>query len=565
MKAFRVFLFVIFAFAQQTDENIPCGNGKDECSGHGYFSDQTAEDGCSNVCTCDSGWSGDDCSFSEGSEQSPPTGSPSPNPTEEEVEVSEANDVTAEPTEATSESPSSPQANPDSCESGELVEGTTLQYNALEHGDVVTLLCPEGWLGNVQIQCLHGSPTVAYGTCVMDLFYDPEAPETTREPTGVVVQNIVQAREKTALISNVFFISVAACGFVCLMCFFAAHWFGGRKVKFRHHERVKSDDEDDWVRPVSVLTSKPDSKPKQIVVPMEEIEREVSASFGDARNLPSCMRSESRSRAPPSSTYTASLYPSAVHARNVSSNPSLSSYHSVTPSLQQPSVSHQQRRRALAHDHSPNKDVTIIYSPLKNALKAEDRNNKKKNMERFLSPVGEAEEESVSEESSEVGLYVYGYPVPNESTAKDAGETPQGPQPVRSREGRKSAYSCSDEGSSTFSPMPQRRFRVSMSGSNSKWAPKQDHAVSVSSPDKMLDQPKLYSNQDVKRHCEDGARATGCTGIDKQYLHTNTSNSNSPSPSFSPFHRRDYRRDRLFEGRRHIRRVVPRSVLAKMV
>jgi len=537
-------LTIIFVFAQ-IDDSLPCGSGKDECSGHGYFSDQTATDGCNHVCTCDLGWGGDDCSLNteEKSEQGS-TISPSAIPTER---VTGANDVTDEPTASAEPSDSNAETTlfPDTCESGELlVEGTSLKYDVLEHGEVVTILCPVGWLGNVQIQCLHGSPTVVYGTCVMDLFYDPET-STTREPTGVLVQQIVQdSREKASIISNVFFISVAAAGFLCLLCFFAAHWFGGRKS--RQHERVKSDDEEDWVKPMPAkCTGK-----KRIVVPMEELEREVSESSRVEPSLPSCMRSESRSRAPPSSTYSQSLYPSAIHARNVSSNLSLSSYHSVTPSLQQ-------RRRVIARDHSPNKDVTIVYSPLDARKDAMQKN--KKAMERFLSPVGEAEEESMSEDSSEVGLYVYGYPVPNESTAKDSGETPQGPQPSRSREGRKSGYSCSDEGSSTCSPMPQRRFRVSMSGSNSKYAPKEDYTVAVSSPPKMLDKPKLYSHQEVKRHSGDGAR---CTGIDKQYLHANPSASNSASPSFSPFHRRD----RRMEGkRRHIRRVVPRAVLAKMV
>jgi len=69
------------------------------------------------------------------------------------------------------------------CSSGTIFVNADISYPALDNGEMITLMCPHGFLGNVQIQCDSGSPIVSYGTCVVDLWTRADSPRPTQQPT----------------------------------------------------------------------------------------------------------------------------------------------------------------------------------------------------------------------------------------------------------------------------------------------------------------------------------------------------------------------------------------------
>jgi len=56
------------------------------------------------------------------------------------------------------------------CASGSTFVNADLEHPEMVNGEIITLMCPSGFLGNVQIQCDHGNIIVSYGTCVLDLW-----------------------------------------------------------------------------------------------------------------------------------------------------------------------------------------------------------------------------------------------------------------------------------------------------------------------------------------------------------------------------------------------------------
>jgi len=80
------------------------------------------------------------------------------------------------------------------CSSGTIFVNADISYPALDNGEVFTLMCPEGFLGNVRIQCDSGSPIVSYGTCVVDLWTRAsDSARPTQQPTVATLSNPTKA------------------------------------------------------------------------------------------------------------------------------------------------------------------------------------------------------------------------------------------------------------------------------------------------------------------------------------------------------------------------------------
>lgn len=102
-----------------------CGGTRDICNNNGFYIQSFVDDGNDCYCACDQGWTGRHC--------------------DREVVWQ--------------------------CPEGRIeIGGAMITTPQMENNQLVTLLCPEGYLGNVQFLCTGTTVSLFYGTCVMNLW-----------------------------------------------------------------------------------------------------------------------------------------------------------------------------------------------------------------------------------------------------------------------------------------------------------------------------------------------------------------------------------------------------------
>jgi len=115
-----------------------CDGSRDICSNHGFYMERSFDAGC--YCACDAQWTGRHCD----------------------------RNVVYE------------------CPEGRIeLGGAMISTPSMEHNELVTTLCPPGFLGNVQFLCIDSTVSVYYGTCVRDLFSRTPSEKPTERPSEI--------------------------------------------------------------------------------------------------------------------------------------------------------------------------------------------------------------------------------------------------------------------------------------------------------------------------------------------------------------------------------------------
>lgn len=118
--------------------NQECDGSRAICSNHGFYIARSFDGGC--YCACDVQWTGRHCD----------------------------RNVIYE------------------CPEGRIeLGGAMISTPSMEHNELVTVLCPSGFLGNVQFLCSDSTVSVYYGTCVRDLFSRIPTEKPTEQPSAI--------------------------------------------------------------------------------------------------------------------------------------------------------------------------------------------------------------------------------------------------------------------------------------------------------------------------------------------------------------------------------------------